>query len=127
MPDFIDVVALAWSAPLFHADPFRLLDFKLHIVAAALKSWSSRKLGSIRFQLVLAREVILRLDVAEESRTLSVQERTLRNELKVKCLGLASLNRTIARQRSKILFLAEGDANTKFFHLQACHRRLRTR
>jgi hypothetical protein len=26
------------------------------------------------------------------------------------------------RQRSKLLFLAEGDANTKLFHLQACHR-----
>lgn len=37
-------------------------------------------------------------------------------------LGLASLSRTIARQRSRIRFLEEGDANTKFFHLQACHR-----
>lgn len=37
-------------------------------------------------------------------------------------LGLASLNRSIARQRSRIRFLGEGDANTKFFHLQACHR-----
>lgn len=37
-------------------------------------------------------------------------------------LGLASLSRSIARQRSRTLFLAEGDANTKFYHLQACHR-----
>lgn len=28
----------------------------------------------------------------------------------------------IARHRSRIRFLGEGDANTKFFHLQACHR-----
>lgn len=26
------------------------------------------------------------------------------------------------RHRSKIRFLEEGDANMKFFHLQACHR-----
>jgi hypothetical protein len=26
------------------------------------------------------------------------------------------------RQRSRITYLAEGDANTRFFHLQACHR-----
>jgi hypothetical protein len=67
--------------------------------------------------------VILGLDAAEESRALSDEERRLRNELKFKCLGLASLNRTIIRQRSKLLCLAEGDANTKFFHLQACHRK----
>jgi len=36
---------------------------------------------------------------------------------------LASLSRTIARHRSRIRFLGEGDANTKFFHLQACHRK----
>lgn len=35
--------------------------------------------------------------------------------------------RTIARQRSRLLFLAEGDANTRFFHLQACHRERKNR
>ena len=42
--------------------------------------------------------------------------------MKCKCLGLASLKRTIAWQHSRLMFLAEGDANTRFFHLQACHR-----
>jgi hypothetical protein len=38
-------------------------------------------------------------------------------------LGLASLERTIARQRSRITWLSEGDACTRFFHLHANHRR----
>jgi hypothetical protein len=42
-------------------------------------------------------------------------------ELKFKCLGLASLARTIAQQCSRILHLKEGDANTRYFHLEACH------
>lgn len=54
MPDFIDTVALGWSATLFYSDPFGLLDYKFRSVAKTLKSWSARRVGSIRFQLALA-------------------------------------------------------------------------
>jgi hypothetical protein len=47
----------------------------------------------------------------------------LRRLLKKKLLGLASLERTIARQRSRILWLQEGNACTRFFHLHASHGR----
>ncbi|KAM0924223.1 hypothetical protein ACQ4PT_005019 [Festuca glaucescens] len=58
-----------------------------------------------------------------ETRSLSTSERGLRKLLKRKLLGLASLERTNARQRSRIAWLKEGDACTRFFHLQANHRR----
>jgi hypothetical protein len=70
----------------------------------------------------VAREVVFKLDQAQERHALSAVELELRTELKFKCLGLASLSCTIARQWSRILFLKEGDVNTGFFHLQACHR-----
>jgi len=76
----------------------------------------------VRLQLALAREVVLRIDEAQELRVLSPREQALRKSLKLRVLGLASLARTIARQRSRLTFLSEGDANTRFFHLQACHR-----
>jgi hypothetical protein len=44
--------------------------------------------------------VIFRFDVAEEFRVLSPGEQWLRRTLKLAVLGLASLERTIARQRS---------------------------
>jgi hypothetical protein len=53
---------------------------------------------------------------------LSPEEVALRCELKFKCLGLASLAQTITPQQSRLTFLHEGNVNTKFFHLQVCHR-----
>jgi hypothetical protein len=41
----------------------------------------------------------------------------------INILGLSSLERTVSRQRARTRYLEEGDANTHFFHLQACHRR----
>ena len=66
--------------------------------------------------------VILRLDDEQENRALHQWELQLRHALKPHVLGLASLARTITRQRSHLMFLAEGDANTKFYHLQICYR-----
>lgn len=57
-----------------------------------------------------------------DNRDLTVQERELRQKLKQKLLGLSSLERSIARQRSRILYLKEGDGNTRLFHQSACHR-----
>jgi hypothetical protein len=43
-------------------------------------------------------------------------------ELKRSTVSLASLSRTIARQRSRMRFLTDGDATTRFFRIQASHR-----
>ena len=47
----------------------------------------------------------------------------LRRTLKLALLGLASLERTIDRQRSRIRWLKDGDANTKLFQAVANGRR----
>jgi hypothetical protein len=67
----------------------------------------------------MAREVILRLERAQDPRLLSPAEARLRADIKLKCLGLSSLERTIARLRSRVRQLSDGDANTKFFHTVA--------
>lgn len=124
--DYLQVVQDAWNAPLpwspNEVDAFRCLDFKLRQTAKALKSWNAKHIGSVRLQLAIAKEIVLRLDAAQDLRTLAPHELMLRRKAKLCSLGLASLQRTIVRQRSRITYHAEGDANTKFFHLQACHR-----
>lgn len=120
---FVDVISIAWKGGMRNVDACRSLDSKLHYVARSLKSWSASNVGSIRMQLAVARVVLYELDVAQETRQLSTDELDLRRDLKAKSLGLASLNRSLARQRARNRFLQEGDASTRFFHLQACHRR----
>lgn len=119
---FEDVVRCAWICSLGNADACRVLDYRLRSTAKALKSWSASNVSSVRSQLFIARELIAQLDAAQDTRALTEDERVLRKDLKRNGLGLASLARTIAWNRSKIRFMEEGDANTMFFHLQACHR-----
>jgi hypothetical protein len=80
--------------------------------------------GNVNAQLGLAREVLHRLEMAQDIRSLSREELWLWGQLKQHCLVLASLQRTIARLRSRIQFL-KGDANTHFFHRQAVYRKKR--
>lgn len=116
---FQETVEHGWQSVPSVGNPFIILGNKLHATAKALQRWSDRWIGNVRLQLGIAMEVISRLDVAAESRVLSDQEHSLRKVLKRKLLGLSSLERTIARQRSRLLHLREGDANTEFFHKQA--------
>ena len=116
----MDVVKTAWGGRLVDADICRCLDHKLRALAKALQSWRASCVGNIRSA---ARAVVYELDLAQESRPLSSEEIQLRRELKANTLGLASLERSMARQRAGSRHLREGDACTKYFHLQACHRR----
>jgi hypothetical protein len=69
--------------------------------------------------------VIHKLDAALDHRLLSLEERWLRRTLKLLLLSLGSLERTIARQRSRMRWLCDGDANSKLFHSVANDRKAR--
>ncbi|XP_022680743.1 uncharacterized protein LOC111256665 [Setaria italica] len=121
LPGYQDMVTRAWSSRCASSDPFVCLDHKLKNTAKELQKWSSRSIGQIRTQLLVAKTLILWLDKAQGQRILTADERDLRKQLKCKSLGLASLERTMARQRTRLLFLREGDANTKLFHMHSSY------
>jgi len=96
---FFLVVEEAWNAPLPcpGLDAFRALDFKLRATAKALKSWSAKHVGSVRLQLAIAKELVFCFDCAQDQRPLTPHELALRRKAKLCTLGLASLQRSIAR------------------------------
>ena len=123
---FQETVQAAWHS-VHDDDPFRRLALRLQATARSLTSWSARSVGNVKHKLAIARELCLRFDGAQETRILTPSEQWLHKQLRLVHLGLASLERSIARQRSRITMLQDGDANTSFFHRQCTYRRQKNR
>jgi hypothetical protein len=68
---FSDTVWGAWSSTLAEENPFKGLAAKLAATARALTSWSDWFIGNVKLQILVANELILRLDVAMEKRPMS--------------------------------------------------------
>jgi hypothetical protein len=120
---FDDAVREGWKCGTEITDPFLRLDACFRNLAVHLQAWGDRKIGNLKLQIALANLIIHRFDAAQESRNLSPEEWWLRKTLKHVVLGLSSLERTMARQRSRLRWLKDGDANTKLFHAVANGRR----
>jgi hypothetical protein len=76
-----------------------------------------------RIELQMANELIHRLYIAQDSWQLTSEERTMRNDLKTRVLGLTTIERSRRRQAARIIWLKRGDACTKLFHLKANKRK----
>lgn len=99
---FHDIVAASWEETVNCPCPLQRVSIKLKLLAKALQSWSQRQVGHVQTQLALAREVLHRLEIAQDNRLLSTHKSWLKSELKRLCLTLSSLERTIARLRSRV-------------------------
>ncbi|WVZ85360.1 hypothetical protein U9M48_032297 [Paspalum notatum var. saurae] len=72
----------AWSKPLTSSQiPLKRLHIKLARAAKAIKAWPKTKIGDTKLQLAIVKEVILRLETAWESRTLTHEELDLLKKL----------------------------------------------
>jgi len=123
MNGFLETVEIAWGLVQPRCCPLETLSLKLQATAKRLQSWSQKRIGHLNSQLILAKEVIHQLDIVQDNRALQPDEIWLRNSLKKHALALSSLLWTVARVRSRIGWLKDGDANTRMFHMHARHRK----
>jgi hypothetical protein len=80
-----------------------------------LKSWSDMFIRNVHQQLEIAKEVVHQLEMSRDRCPLAQFKEDLRHLLKCKALGLASLQRMIARQESRVMWLNEGDVGPASF------------
>jgi hypothetical protein len=96
---FQDAVQQAWSSVQRKPCPMETLSLKFKAAAKGLQSWSDKKVGHLKSQLEMAREILHQLEIARDIRQLSSLECWLCQCLKKHSLALSSLLHTIARLR----------------------------
>jgi hypothetical protein len=72
MEGFKEVVQDAWSKPVCSScAPLKRLHIKLACTAKGIKAWRKTKVGDTKLQLAITKELILRLETAQEDRLLT--------------------------------------------------------
>ena len=121
---FVERVRQWWNGYCFSGPPSFILARKLKALKEDLKKWNKEEFGDLAFRKKCLLFELLGLDAREDLSSLSLEDQTRRIQIKGEIANLASLEEISWRQKSRILFVKEGDNNTRFFHRVAnSHRR----
>ena len=113
---FVDKVKGWWESYHFEGTPSFILARKLRALKFDLKQWNAEVFGDVLNRRRQAMADLNELDVEAESRPLSSDEAAKKFRL-VEELEKSFLQEEISwRQKSRAIWLQEGDKNTKFFH-----------
>jgi hypothetical protein len=117
---FLKVVHEAWDRETPQAlNHLLALHIKLNRTTKALRAWAKALLSHCRLIMAICKEIIGQLEKAQDYRGLAHHESQLIRTLKRRLLGLAVVEKSRARQKSRITCIRKGDANMKYFHLVA--------
>jgi hypothetical protein len=74
MEGFMEEVQHSWLQPLDCCCPLQCFAGKLKRLSKHLQSWSQKNVGNIKRQVLMAKEILHRLEIARDSRSLSPQK-----------------------------------------------------
>ena len=121
---FVDKVCHWWNGYHFIGPPSYVLACKLKAFKRDLKHWNKHVFGDVAFRKKSLLTKLLDIDMREKMQVLTQEDKARRLVVKSDIDFLASLEEISWRQKSKALFIKEGDNNTWFFHRIAnSHRR----
>ena len=121
---FVERVRQWWNGCCFLGSPSFILAWKLKALKDDLKKWNKEEFGDLALWKKSLLSELLGLDAREDLLGLSHEEQTCCTQIKGDIAYLASLEEISWRQNSWVLFVKDGDNNTRFFHRVAnSHRR----
>jgi hypothetical protein len=81
LPGFLEAVSHNWNAPVSTACPVEGIFIKLLRLSNGLQKWSHHKVGNVKLQLAIAKEILHRLEIARDNRVFSPGEEWLRKKI----------------------------------------------
>jgi hypothetical protein len=119
---FSDFIGESWNATERSRNVSELKN-KLQGMSGKLKAWNSEKFGSVKHQIRALQCELGELRTQPDRLEPSYEEVKLVEKLS----EVLHCEEVMWRQRSRIQWLAEGDKNTRFFHLRASQRKKKNR
>ena len=103
----------------FSRDSSFILAKKLTALKLDLKKWNETDFGSITIKKQQLWSKLNALDVKEDNQPLTEEEKLEKASFRTDLEKVALLEEVSWRQKSRVLFLKEGDSNIRFFHRMA--------
>ncbi|WMV59774.1 hypothetical protein MTR67_053159 [Solanum verrucosum] len=124
---FKDLVQNWWNGFVVDGCPDFKFSMKLKMLKQKLKDWSSVTFGELNNKKNSLLSELAEMDLIQNDRALTEDEMMIRATVLVELEELAKNEESRWRQKSRVLWLKQGDNNTKFFQRVATtHRRCNT-